>query len=168
MSHLTDPVELLGNLFASTFYGHKLDAITRNWLQKGILTAIRKDIPLERALGLARTGHSALQGRYLMIRRNHHLIQALEAVAVDPMVTGWQRCTRLAPEIRKFVQQTWPHHKRLANPPDTWPAFKKHLWYAAATDHSLPDSASGLRRVLLSNGGFSRTNSSGTFLSHFL
>lgn len=168
MSHLTDPDELLGNLFASTFRGTKLDAFTRGWLQRGILSALRKDIPLDRALGLARTGHSSLQSRYLMTRRNHHLIEALEAVALDSTVTEWQRCTRLAPEVRKFMQQTWPHYKRLANPPDAWPAFKKHLWHAAATDHQLPDTASGLRRVLLSNGGFSRNKTSGTFLSQFL
>lgn len=168
VSNPLNPDDLLGELFAATFYKRPLGPLTRWWLQKGILRAIRRNESLDEALSLKGSGRDTLQRRLLMMRRNQHLAEAIGATALDEQVSEWQRCLRLAPEVKRFMRMTWPKTMRLSAPPDDWPSFKKCLWHAACSDLSLPQSADGLRRVLEQSKGYSCKNSGATLLAQFL
>ena len=167
-SNPLNPDDLLGELFAAIFYKRPLGPLTRWWLQKGILRAIRRNESLDEALSLKGSGRDTLQRRLLMMRRNQHLAEAIGATAFDEQVSDWQRCLRLAPEVQQFMSTTWPKTMRLSAPLDDWPSFKKCLWHAACSDLSLPESAHGLKRVLEQSRGYSCKNTGATLLAQFL
>lgn len=162
-----DPGDLLGELFASIFFHRPLNTFARWWLEKGILRAIRSGDRLDVALGLCAAGQDGLQRRLLMRQRNQHLAEALDGVAIDDQISSWQRCLRLAPEVRRFMR-TWPTTKKLSAPPADWPTYKKCLWRAACTDLALPESAHGLRRAVEQITGYSRNESGLKLLARFL
>lgn len=163
-----DPDDLLGELFASLFYRRPMGVFMRGWLEKGILRAIRSGDSLDACLGLRASGQDSLQRRLLMRQRNQHLADALDAVALDDRVSRWQRCLRLAPEVRQFMSLTWRRTKSLSAPLDEWPTFKKCLWRAACTDLTLPETAHGLRHAVEQITGYSRNESGAKLLARFM
>ena len=130
----------------------------------GILSAIRRDESLDQALGLAGTGKTRLQAQLLMLQRDERLCEALQLVALDESVSTWQRGQRLAPELRRVMRET----KRMSAPPEFWPAYKRALWHAARTDMKLPETASGLHKIVPRNGAFSGKKSGGKLLANYL
>lgn len=164
----TLPADMLGDLLAAVIEDRPVAATTREWIVTGILSAIRRDEPLDQALGLAGTGKTRLQAQLLMLQRDEHLCAALQLVALDESVSTWQRCQRLAPELRRFMCDTWPKTKRLSAPPDSWPAYKRALWHAACTDTKPPESASGLFKIASRNGAFSGKKTGGRLLANYL
>lgn len=158
----------LGELLACCLEGGPLPAIVRGWLINGILDCARRDQPLDESLGLSGPGRPTLQKRLQMVKRDAHLVQAFEAVAVDDRVTDWTRCTRLASEAQRFSEVAWPKTRRLSAPDPDWPAFKKSLWLACATDLPLPKSASRIRAIVLQNTGFSQNANGSKILARFI
>jgi len=163
-SHLTNPDDLLGELFADLFYKRTHSALTRWWLKKGILNAIRMNVSLDKGLSLAGDG---LQQRLLKIRRNRYLADAIRATALDESVSDWQRCLRLVPEIKRFMR-TWPVTRKLSEPPADWSTVRRCLWRAASTKISLPESADSLYRVLAQMPRHPCKNSGAKLLETFL
>lgn len=162
------PDDCLGNLLGALLFGQPLSASAREWAVRGILGSIRRREPLDTSLRLSGRGMDDLAVRLLRVLRDEHLVHALKSVALDDAVTDWRRCIRLAGEVRRFAADTWPKTKRLQAPPADWPAFKKSLWHAAATDCSLPQSARALQDALKRNGGFSQHKTGAKLLASFL
>lgn len=163
-----DPLDLLGELLADLVHKRPMNPVTRNWLTRGILDAIRRNEPLDRCLALAPTGRADIQSRLMMLRRNHHLTEAVAAVGLDEQQSDWSRFVSLAPQIRRFMGSTWPAARGLSVPPDGWPEFKKHLWHAACCGHPLPTSPTGLYRVLAKGEGYQCSNKGAKILEQFL
>ena len=162
------PDDCLGSLLANLVYDEPLSASAREWAVRGILRAIRRNEPLDTSLRLTGCGRDNLSVRLALVSRDEHLTAAFENVTFDATVTTWQRFTRLATEVKKFNAHTWPKTKRLQAPPTDWPALKKSLWHAAATDHALPESAQALRECVKRNGGFSQSKTGSKLLASFL
>ena len=164
----SDADDLLGALLGDLMCDRPLSALVSHWLQKGILRAIRRGESLDVALLLTGVGKSSLSTRLLMIRRNEHLAAAVASVSLDANVSVWERCSRLAPEVSRFVRYDWPTVKKRPAPPDDWPTFKKRLWDAACTDMALPETACGLLNSLKRNAVYSRSGQGAKLLSQFL
>lgn len=164
----SDADDLLGSLLDDLMHGRPLNPLTRHWLLKGILRAIRRGESLDTALMLNGAGKSTLQNRLLMIRRNEHLAAAVAAVSLDANVSTWERCCRLAPEVVRFVRQVWPTAKKRPTPPDDWPTFKKCLWDAACTDLPLPATPGGLFYAQKQTTPFSPSKQGAKILAQFL
>lgn len=164
----TSPADMLGDLLDALIEVRPVAATTREWIVTGILSAIRRDESLDQALGLAGTGKTRLQAQLLMLQRDERLCEALQLVALDESVSTWQRCQRLAPELRRFMREAWPKTKRMSAPPEFWPAYKRALWHAARTDMKLPETASGLHKIVPRNGAFSGKKSGGKLLANYL
>lgn len=164
----TSPADMLGDLLAALIEVRPVAATTREWIVIGILRAIRRDESLDQALGLAGTGKTRLQAQLLMLQRDEHLCEALQLVALDECVSTWQRCQRLAPELRRFMRETWPMTKRMSAPPESWPAYKRAIWHAARTDMKLPETASGLHKIVPRNDAFSGKKTGGKLLANYL
>lgn len=165
---MTDPDNLVGTLFDCCFRAKPLPSLVRDWLIRGILASARRDQPLDESLGLSGPGRSTLQKRLQMVKRDAHLVQAFQSIAIDDRVSDWSRCTRLASEARRFSEFVWPQARRLAEPSPDWPAFKKSLWLASATDLPLPRSATRIRAIVLQNTGFSQNQAGAKILSRFI
>ena len=165
---LATPDDLLGELFAHFTLDQPASDITRGWLTSGILRAVRTGDSLDSCLSLAGAGKVCLSQRLLMIRRDLHLNQALQNVAIDTQLSPWKRCVRLAPLVKTFQGITWRHVKNLSVPPSDWPAYKCDLWSAMKTGVPLPESAHGLRAVLAQGAAFSRNRMGSTLLAQLL
>ena len=161
------PDDLLGWLLRDLLDGVPVNAASREWMVAGILRAIRRSESLDSVLQLSGPGREPLQRRLLRARRDLHLLQALESVSLDPAVTSWAKCVRLAAEIRRF-DATWQRNKRRKTAPTEWPAFKRHLWDAAATDIPLPTSAHALRWILVTNQRTPHNKRGSTLLARFV
>ncbi len=164
----TSPADMLGDLLDALIEVRPVAPTTREWIVIGILRAIRRDESLDQALGLAGTGKTRLQAQLLMLQRDEHLCEALQLVALDECVSTWQRCQRLAPELRRFMRETWPMTKRMSAPPESWPAYKRAIWHAARTDMKLPETASGLHKIVPRNDAFSGKKTGGKLLANYL
>jgi hypothetical protein len=77
------PMICWAHCWTTLMHGRPLNPLTRHWLLKGILRAIRRGESLDTALMLNGAGKSTLQNRLLMIRRNEHLAAAVAAVSLD-------------------------------------------------------------------------------------
>lgn len=164
----TDADDLLGALLFDLMHSRPLNPLSRHWLEKGILRAIRCGESLDVALLLTGAGKATLTNRLLLIRRNEYLAAAVTAVSLDVNVSTWSRCCRLAPEVDRFIRYVWPTAKKRSAPPDDWPTFKKRLWDAACTDLALPKTACGLLGALKKNTLYSESKQAAKLLSQFL
>ena len=164
----TEPLDLLGELLADLVYHRPMNPVTRHWLTRGVLDAIRRNEPLDRCLALAQVGSPAIQSRLMMLRRNDHLVLAVAAVSLDEQQSAWSRYQALAPRIGRFMNSAWPASRGLSAPPDDWPEFKKQLWFAACCGFPLPTSPTGLYRALDKDGGYPRSNGGAKILEQFL
>jgi hypothetical protein len=162
--------ECVDLVLAACLTGEPLAPIAREWLLRGLLATARNDeARLEESLGLTKLGEIRLRGRLQLRLRDEHLSRALQAVAVDEQLQLWPRCTRLVPEVRRFVADVWPRVRRLNAAPGEWPACRRSLFAAAATGRPLPTSATGLRDAYQRNARFSLTRQPGSIqLHHFL
>lgn len=168
INNSSNPDDLLGELLADLMHGRPLNPLTRHWLLKGVLRAIRRGESLDTALMLNGAGKATLQNRLLMIRRNEHLAAAVAAVSLDADVSTWERCCRLAPEVVFFVNDIWPKAKKRLAPADDWPTFKKRLWDAACTDMPLPATPGGLFSAIKQTPVFSPSKQGAKLLAQFL
>lgn len=152
----TDPDAMLADLLDSLMTDRPVHATTREWLITGILRAMRRCESLDVALRLQPLGggrSSSLQRRLLTLRRDAHLVQAIQGVALDDRVGTWERCRRLSAEIERFTRVDWPATRGLPTPPCAWPAFRAHLWWAFCCDVGIPESARRLRELCAQTGG---------------
>lgn len=163
-----NPDDLLAELLDDLLHKRPINRLSAWWLERGILSAIRRDQSLDESLALAGRGRDSLHRRLMMLRRNHYLNLAAQATAIDEDVTSWERCKRLADQIKRFKLQAWPKTRYLAGPPDEWPTFKKCLWAAAACDIALPESPYSIRKIVEQKGTFSCNNRGAKLLSQFL
>lgn len=162
------PDDLLAELLDDLMHERPINRLSARWLERGILSAIRRDQSLDESLALACRGRDSLHRRLMMLRRNHYLVEAVQATAIDQGVTRWERCKRLSEQIKRFKQHVWPKTRYLTAPPDDWPAFKKCLWLAAGTDIDLPESPNSLNEIVKQNAVFSGDNRGAKLLSQFL
>jgi hypothetical protein len=161
--------ECLGRLFAALVSRRApLDLAVTEWLLQGLLSAARQGVPLDEALGLAGGGARTLRRRLLTVRRDLHLADALAAVAVVDDVSEWQRCQRLAAQIRRFTSDVWPRAGKWAEPPSDWPAWKTALFRAAQTGIELPTSARAVSAACTRVAPYSRTRDARTILALYL
>lgn len=164
----TNPDDLLAELLDDLIHKRPVNAVSAWWLERGILRCIRRDQSLDESLGLSGPGRDTLHRRLMMVHRDHYLALAVHATALDEAVSTWERCKRLADQIKLFNQHTWPKTKYLASPLEDWPVFKKCLWSAAASDIALPESAYSLRRIVERKHDFSCNTRGAKLLSQFL
>lgn len=162
-----DPVEQLAQLFDCAMRRHDLGPLLRHWLQQGILRAIRRGESLDTALGLSGAGRRSLQRRLLLVQRDEQLVLALGAVTVDPRLSDWDRCRRLAPLVRDFMRE-WPRLRRLLEPPADGPEWRSALFRAAQCGQALPLTPGGLLAVLKRYRGYSLNDSKVTMLARHL
>ncbi len=135
------PVDQLGEVFEALATGRALQPQAVQWLLQGIASAVRRGDSIDAALGLAAPGRRSLQRQLQTLRRDHHLLRAIELVGFSEDLTAWKRCTRLAPLIRSFCANAWPSSKYLDVAPLEWAPWKIEVFHAARTDIKLPTSA---------------------------
>ena len=140
----------------------------RLWFLNGTLRALRRDESLDTALGLRGPGRRTLQGRLRLQVRNGHLRAAVQAVAVDPELSDWQRACRLAPLVRRFMADVWPRSRTLDAPLADWPDWKAHVWHAARCDIALPTSARALYEAVTKAPAYSQHSNDGKVLAQYL
>ncbi len=160
--------DCLSSLFAALMTHGEIDPLVREWLLKGVLASARRGVPLDEALGLAGGGARTLRRRLLTRRRDAHLADALAAVAVGDEPTDWERCRRLAVEIRRFKAAVWPRARKWDAPPTDWPAWKAALFHAAQIGIELPDSPDALSAAWARVRHYSRPRPPGTVLELYL
>ncbi len=161
------PDDLLGELVLSLLAEKRLSRGVSCWLLDSILVATRTGKRLEDVMGLRETGKPSLQRRLMVIQRDTHLMKALAAVAFDDSLSAWDRCKRLAPEVRKFQSITWPRCHSLSSPPSDWNGCKQHLWHARKSGLELPESAHGLHAVA-KGVGYSHNAKGAIFLAQIV
>jgi len=147
---------MLADLLDSLMNDRPVQVTTREWLIAGILRALRRSEPLDVALRLQPFSggrSSSIQRRLLTLKRDLHLAQAIEGVALDDRVETWERCRRLAKEIERFARVDWPAARGLPAPPADWPAYRAHLWQAFCCDVGVPESPRRLRDLCAQTRG---------------
>jgi hypothetical protein len=163
-----DPASVVGDLFAHLAVGSALPAESRELLVIAILRAIRKGESIDTAIGLSGAGVRKLRTQLLMLQRDRALVAALAAVALDQDVSDWDRCCRLALELRRFVAVARPMSGRLSAPLADWPEWKKASFVAMKTGLDLPTSARGLSDVAKRMGEYSSRESGANLLARYL
>ena len=144
-----DGLDAVGLLLAHCETGQPLPPEARQHLAGAIRHCAVTGDRLDRALGIASAGMRSLQTRLALQRRNHCLRDAVRAVALDERLSDWQRCKRLAPLAVAFAASHEYRSTRYGcEPPAGWPGWKKHIWYALATDTGLPTSARQLYDIV--------------------
>lgn len=141
----SDPDALLADLWRCCATGEPLTLEVRAWFAHALQAlADGEQDALEDALGLVRAGGgqtARLARRLRLAARDAHLRAALDAVA-DRDVPAWERCQRLAEEVRRFERN------RPGAMPPALPLVRRNLWHAARIGLPLPSSARGLWRAL--------------------
>lgn len=142
---------LLVELLAAIERGEPVPMSAAAWFRFGVTRAVRQGETLEAGLGLVRRKGPSLQRRVIAMRRDEHLLRALELVACDEDVSTWQRCTRLAPLLKSFEARTWPVVRARLEPPGDWPAWRREVFFAAQhaerLELPLPSSRTSLYRL---------------------
>lgn len=142
---------LLAELLGAIERGEPVPLSAGAWFRFGVTRAVRRGEPLEAGLGLVRHKGPSLQRRVITMRRDEHLLRALELVACDVDVSTWQRCTRLAPLLKSFEARTWPMVRARLDPPVDWPAWRREVFFAAQhaerLELPLPSSRTSLYRL---------------------
>lgn len=166
-SHV-EGIEAVGNLFAFVNGERDLDPRSAKVIRRGILALVQRGDSLDAALGLSAAGRRTMQTHLLHMRRDEHLLQAVETVSFDPELSTWLRCQRLAPLIRTFVEREWRAVRTLDQPPVDWPDWKAHLFFAMQQDLALPRSARGIYDVVQRAQGYSTQRPGAKLLSQQL
>jgi hypothetical protein len=86
-----------------------------------------------------------------MIRRNRCLREAVDAISLDPGLSLYLRCERLAVHVTE-CQKAWNQaYRGTPEPPDAWPTWKRHLFRAWRCG-KVPATARGLYEALKKTG----------------
>jgi len=140
-------LRMLTGVLSELLDGGDLSATSREWLTIGLLRSLRRDEPLDALLGL----RSQRGGRDCSpsIRLSRHVRDAWLCRAydlIDParVLPPGQRAVRLADAVKAFTRFDWPKTRSASAPPADWQGYRKALWFAAATDVKLPESANRL------------------------
>lgn len=146
------PEARLACLLECLFHGHSIPPDVREWLIKALVHYLRHggSEPLDRFLGLApiNPGERSLSTRLSLLKRDLHLVNALEKIALDDTVSDWERCLRLEREISVFEAHGWKLYKHCIFPPEFWPGWKKELFSAFQSSARVPRTARRLNDVL--------------------
>jgi hypothetical protein len=161
-------LDRLGLLLGSLSRNEPIPVQAAEWLRQGVIKALRKGEAIDVSLGLSGVGCRSLQGKVWMHQRALQLIRAVQSVAVDEVLSDWQRCVRLAPLVCRFMRSTWPQVIRLDAPLHGWPDWKVHVFYAARTDMRLPTTAAGLHLIVKANAVFPVEKKPATLLAQLI
>ena len=137
----------LASLLAELQTGSELSAPSREWLVRGVLQSLRRDEPLDAALGLRPQQGGRDCSPSIRLRRfvrDSWLCRASDLIDPTRAQPPGERSVRLADAIKAFSRFDWPRTKYTGSPPDDWHGYRKALWYASATDLPLPESANRL------------------------
>lgn len=159
MASLSNPdqetaLRLLTDLLAELIDGRQLSAMSREWLVLGLLRSLRDDESLDDSLGLRprRGGRDTPSIRLSRYVRDTWLRRAYDLIDPTSALPPGKRSVRLADAIKAFNRSDWPHTKYSGSPPDDWHGYRKALWFAAATDVPLPESANRLGVICKPDG----------------
>lgn len=156
-------------ILSAVALGTSLGPFELDWLMQGLLASLREGRPLDDCLGLCGRGRGRLRERTLLRQRDELLCLALEAVASSDDVTDWERCTRLAPLAKRFMDREWRRVRVLPEPAADWPAWKRFVFLAAQIDPDLACSAWTLDRAIARKRGVSCNGKGGSIaLTRFL
>lgn len=146
------PESRLASLLDSLITGETMSEDVRHWLIKAFVHYLRHGgaEPLDRFLGLApiNAGERSLSTRLALLKRDLHLVQSLDKIALDTTVSDWERCLRLEREIPSFEAHAWKLHKHCVFPPASWPEWKKELFCAFQSSSRMPRTARRLNDIL--------------------
>lgn len=153
------PVARLASLLDSLFHSQPITPDVKEWLVTSFLHYLHHggEYPLDRFLGLApiEAGQSSLSTRLGLLKRDLHLIDALQQIGLNESVSRWGRCQRLALENSKFESRTWKLYRHLKDPPASWPEWQQSLFLAYKTGVTVPRTENGLYDILKRVGGVS-------------
>ncbi len=153
------PEARLASLLDSLFSGHPITPDVREWMIKAFLHYLHHGgaEPLDRFLGLAPidAGKRSLSTRLALLKRDLHLAEALDAIALDASVTAWERCLRLEREIPTFEAHAWRLYRHCPISPDGWPEWKQALFAAFQSSPRVPRTARRLNDILKQVRGIS-------------
>lgn len=148
-----DPPERLAAVLDQLMRGYRLGVLERHWLATGLLEYARDPGKrLEDCLGLSGPGLRHINGTLLAIQRNQHLARAVEAISLDPDLSTWPRCERLATHVAELVKAWDRGYRAIAQPEGAWPEWKQHLFRAWRTGRQIPATARGLFGALKKSG----------------
>jgi hypothetical protein len=147
------PTDHAAALIADLMRGREVGKSARMWLLLGLLGyAGKPGARLDDCLGLAAPGRRHLNSVLQQLQRNKHLAQAVETISLDSDLSTWRRCERLALQVVNLVEVWNQHYRHVAQPTETWPAWKQHLFLAWRTGRKLPTSTKGLYEALTKSG----------------
>ncbi len=167
----TTPDEMIADLFGALLDERQPAVTTREWFTAGLLSAIRRDEPIDLALLLSNPGGgrtASLSRRLRMQKRDRFLAVALHAVALDDGVGRWDRCVRLSAEIERFTRFEWVACRYLERHPDHWPLAREMVWHALRCDVGVPGTAKGLYSTFRKRWPCSKEPAGATLLENFL
>lgn len=142
------PYEMAQRLLTAIEADLPLPSDVRHWLESGLRTYLHGPDHRRLCACLALSGRGRRRPGTVraIAERNRHLRDALGAIAIDPEVSTWARCTRLADELRRF-DTAWRRTRDHPEPPNHWPTWKAACWRAFATGIEVPRSARALYRI---------------------
>jgi hypothetical protein len=153
---MADGVEMLARLLAHCDTGAPMPTEARRALALAIRRTAATGDTLDSCLGISAAGRRSLQRRIARCRRDEAIVLAVGVVAIDEGLSDWQRCQRLAPLLAAFTNgRDWKETRYQPGPPDSWPAWKRLAWIAAATDEPIPTSARQLFEIVKRARGYS-------------
>lgn len=167
----TTPDEMLADLLFALMDGREPAVTTREWFTRHTLRALRRDEPLDQALGLTNPSGGAsasLSRRLRLLRRDEFLALALDAVALDDGLGLWTRCVRLADEIARFKRTEWVATRYLPRAPEHWPVARAMVWQALRCDVGIPETAKGLYGAFRARGACFEEQRGATLLGSYI
>lgn len=160
---------ILADLLVSMIEGNAVSPVAREWLVKGALAYVRGEADsLDAALGLSSSGRRHLRTVALHSARDRLLLDALDCIALDEAVSTWERCQRLAAEVRKLIPLWDRHYANQASAAADWPTWKKSLFMAWRTGIDVPRTANGLQAATKRTPHYSFCYSSMTMLEPYI
>ena len=153
------PVAKLGQLYSELSQpqpGRGVSPSSREFVLSAIEAAVRRDEPIHSSMGLSGSGqYGSLQAGLLLVKRNHHLLEAFESVSLNDGELDHTRCRRLSIEIARFMSREWPQAKRRVDPDPTWPMWKVSVFRAAQTGLHIELAPNTLNAIVQASRGFS-------------
>ncbi len=114
---------------------------------------------------------ASVRRRLLLIQRDEHLLRAAHAVSVSDAADLWEKCSRLAPLLKRFEAAKWSREsvRALHSPPESWEKWERHALRAFQVGEGVPLTALGLHNRLKNlNPPFSVSDGAPTVLSRFV
>jgi hypothetical protein len=111
--------------------GRPLSYESWKWLTVALIC--RRYVPgptLDHWLGLTGPGVRQSATVQAMIRRNRCLREAVDAISLDPGLSLYPRCERLAAHVTECTKAWNRAYREMPEPPAAWPTWKRHLFRA--------------------------------------